>query len=124
MRGDLEQFMKWLDVYHRIEAFMNADTLKNAREARAHSALGIGLTCTEPMLIISAQLIAAPVHRTHGITEILQAKPIAEVVVMMAGGGISVHQHVMISLVDSFEELERFLKLLNSIELDVIGKSD
>ncbi|KAE8912967.1 hypothetical protein PF002_g30037 [Phytophthora fragariae] len=43
---------------------------------------------------------------------------------MMAGGGISVHQHVMISLVDSFEELERFLKLLNSIELDVIGKSD
>ncbi|KAE8913515.1 hypothetical protein PF002_g30038 [Phytophthora fragariae] len=59
MRGDLEQFMKWLDVYHRIEAFMNADTLKNAREARAHSALGIGLTCTEPMLIISAQLIAA-----------------------------------------------------------------
>lgn len=31
MCGNLEQFMKWLDAHRRMEAFMNADTPKNAR---------------------------------------------------------------------------------------------
>ncbi|KAE9313161.1 hypothetical protein PR003_g19566 [Phytophthora rubi] len=59
MRGGLAQFMKWVDAHRRMETIMNTNTPKNAREAPAHGALGVGLTCTEPMLIVSAQLIAA-----------------------------------------------------------------
>ncbi|KAG6609704.1 pyruvate, phosphate dikinase [Phytophthora cinnamomi] len=56
-----------------------------------------------------------------GITE-MQAKAIAEAAVKVAGEGISVHPHIMIPLVGSFEELEQQVKLVKSVVQDVIGK--
>jgi len=56
-----------------------------------------------------------------GITE-MQAKAIAEAAVKVAGEGISVHPHIMIPLVGSFEELEQQVKLVKRVVQDVIGK--
>jgi pyruvate,orthophosphate dikinase len=55
------------------------------------------------------------------ITE-MQAKVIAKAVVKVAGEGISVHPHVIIPMVGSFEELEQQVKLLKRVVQDVIGQ--
>ena len=47
--GDFEVFMKWADEVRRMKVRTNADTPKDAKQARAFGAEGIGLCRTEHM---------------------------------------------------------------------------
>lgn len=49
MKGDLEQFMEWVDEIKEIDVLANADTPDDAAEARKNGAVGIGLVRTEHM---------------------------------------------------------------------------
>ncbi|GMH79681.1 hypothetical protein TrST_g7909 [Triparma strigata] len=49
MKGDLEQFMTWVDEIKEIDVLANADTPDDAAEARKNGAVGIGLVRTEHM---------------------------------------------------------------------------
>jgi pyruvate,orthophosphate dikinase len=47
--GDFETFMGWADKIRKLGVMANADTPKDARQARAFGAEGIGLVRTEHM---------------------------------------------------------------------------
>jgi len=54
--GDFETFMKWADERRRLGVRTNADTPKDAREARKFGAEGIGLCRTEHMFFDSNRI--------------------------------------------------------------------
>jgi pyruvate, orthophosphate dikinase len=49
IKGDLQEFMNWVDDIREIDVLANADTPEDAREARKNGAVGIGLVRTEHM---------------------------------------------------------------------------
>jgi pyruvate,orthophosphate dikinase len=49
IKGDLQEFMEWVDDIREIDVLANADTPEDAREARKNGAVGIGLVRTEHM---------------------------------------------------------------------------
>lgn len=49
IKGDLKQFMEWVDDIREIDVLANADTPDDAAEARKNGAVGIGLVRTEHM---------------------------------------------------------------------------
>lgn len=49
LKGELDEFMHWVDEFRRMGVRTNADTPKDARVARSYGAEGIGLCRTEHM---------------------------------------------------------------------------
>lgn len=49
IKGDLKEFMEWVDDIREIDVLANADTPEDAVEARKNGAVGIGLVRTEHM---------------------------------------------------------------------------
>ena len=47
--GNFETFMEWADVYRKLEVRTNADTPRDAIQAKKFGAEGIGLCRTEHM---------------------------------------------------------------------------
>lgn len=56
--GDFAKFMGWCDEYRRLEVRTNADTVKDAKQAFAFGAKGIGLCRTEHMFFDSNRIKA------------------------------------------------------------------
>lgn len=56
--GDFDRFMKWADGVRKLEVYTNADTPKDAAQARAFGAEGIGLCRTEHMFFEGARIKA------------------------------------------------------------------
>ncbi len=56
--GNFERFMKWADEVRRLKVRTNADTPKDAKQARAFGAEGIGLCRTEHMFFNSDRIKA------------------------------------------------------------------
>ncbi len=56
--GDFDRFMKWADGVRKLEVYTNADTPKDAAQARAFGAQGIGLCRTEHMFFEGARIKA------------------------------------------------------------------
>jgi len=56
--GNFERFMKWADEVRRLNVRTNADTPKDAKQARAFGAEGIGLCRTEHMFFNSDRIKA------------------------------------------------------------------
>ncbi|HBP26084.1 MAG TPA: pyruvate, phosphate dikinase, partial [Acholeplasmatales bacterium] len=54
--GNFERFMKWADEVRRLKVRTNADTPKDAKQARAFGAEGIGLCRTEHMFFNSDRI--------------------------------------------------------------------
>ncbi|GAB4168387.1 MAG: pyruvate, phosphate dikinase [Calditrichia bacterium] len=49
LKGDLDEFMSWVDEFRKIGVRTNADTPKDSKVARSYGAEGIGLCRTEHM---------------------------------------------------------------------------
>ncbi len=49
LKGELDEFMKWVDEFRKIGVRTNADTPKDSKVARSYGAEGIGLCRTEHM---------------------------------------------------------------------------
>ncbi|NLD79219.1 MAG: pyruvate, phosphate dikinase [Mollicutes bacterium] len=56
--GDFEKFMSWADSYRTLEVRTNADTPKDAKQALAFGAQGIGLCRTEHMFFDENRIFA------------------------------------------------------------------
>jgi pyruvate,orthophosphate dikinase len=56
--GDFETFMSWCDEFRRLKIRTNADTPKDAKQAREFGAEGIGLCRTEHMFFDSTRIKA------------------------------------------------------------------
>ena len=56
--GDFNRFMKWADGFRRLKVYTNADTPKDAAQARTFGAEGIGLCRTEHMFFEGARIKA------------------------------------------------------------------
>ncbi|HCB91545.1 MAG TPA: pyruvate, phosphate dikinase, partial [Ruminococcaceae bacterium] len=56
--GNFGRFMEWADKARRLQVYTNADTPKDARQARAFGAEGIGLTRTEHMFFEGTRIKA------------------------------------------------------------------
>lgn len=56
--GDFDRFMKWADAVRKLEVYTNADTPKDAAQAKAFGAQGIGLCRTEHMFFEGARIKA------------------------------------------------------------------
>ena len=56
--GNFGRFMEWADKARRLRVFTNADTPKDARQAREFGAEGIGLTRTEHMFFEGTRIKA------------------------------------------------------------------
>lgn len=56
--GDFGRYMSWADKARRLEVYTNADTPKDAKQAREFGAEGIGLTRTEHMFFEGARIKA------------------------------------------------------------------
>ncbi len=54
--GDLEKILKWADSIRSLEVYANADTPKQANQARAFGADGIGLCRTEHMFFEESRI--------------------------------------------------------------------
>lgn len=54
--GDFERIMSWADKYRVLKVRTNADTPKDAKQARSFGAEGIGLCRTEHMFLTAAEL--------------------------------------------------------------------
>ena len=57
-QGDFGQLMGWADKYRQLEVYANADTPKDAAQARSFGAQGIGLTRTEHMFFEESRIKA------------------------------------------------------------------
>ncbi len=58
LSGDFEQIMKWADKYRKLGVRTNADTPKDAKQAREFGAEGIGLCRTEHMFFEEDRIFA------------------------------------------------------------------
>ena len=56
IRGDLKEFMSWVDDARSVDVLANADTPEDAAEARKNGAVGIGLVRTEHMFFDAARI--------------------------------------------------------------------
>lgn len=56
--GDFGRLMGWADQYRQLQVYTNADTPKDAEQARAFGAEGIGLTRTEHMFFEESRIRA------------------------------------------------------------------
>ena len=56
--GNFGRFMKWADKVRRLQVYTNADTPKDAKQAREFGAEGIGLTRTEHMFFEGTRIKA------------------------------------------------------------------
>mgnify|MGYP000964642749 CR=1 FL=1 len=56
--GNFGRFMEWADKARRLQVYTNADTPKDAKQARAFGAEGIGLTRTEHMFFEGSRIKA------------------------------------------------------------------
>ena len=56
--GDFGRLMGWADKYRQLEVYANADTPKDAAQARSFGAQGIGLTRTEHMFFEESRIKA------------------------------------------------------------------
>ena len=58
MSGDFGRIMEWADKYRKLQVRANADTPKDAKQARAFGAEGIGLCRTEHMFFEPERIFA------------------------------------------------------------------
>ena len=56
--GNFGRFMGWADKYRQLQVYTNADTPRDAKQARAFGAEGIGLTRTEHMFFEESRIKA------------------------------------------------------------------
>ncbi|NCB62551.1 MAG: pyruvate, phosphate dikinase, partial [Clostridia bacterium] len=56
--GDFGRFMAWADKYRQLQVYTNADTPKDAKQAREFGAEGIGLVRTEHMFFAEERIKA------------------------------------------------------------------
>ena len=58
LSGDVRDLMEWADAARRMKVRTNADTPRDARQARAFGAEGIGLCRTEHMFFEEERILA------------------------------------------------------------------
>ena len=69
--GNFGRFMGWADKYRQLQVYTNADTPRDAKQARAFGAEGIGLTRTEHMFFEESRIKAMRDVTRGGLATVL-----------------------------------------------------